>query len=56
MAPILPKQIKKNQPLAISYDVKDMDVQKAFFSFNTIQKLMPIGQFLAGKLKFTACL
>jgi len=30
--------------------VKDVDVQKAFYSFNTVQKLMPIGQFLSGKL------
>jgi hypothetical protein len=27
-----------------------MDVQKAFLSYNTIQALMPIGKFLAGKL------
>lgn len=44
------KTNKKEPDIAISYDVKDVDVQKAFFSFNTIQKLMPIGQFLAGKL------
>jgi hypothetical protein len=41
---------KKEPAITMSYDVKDVDVQKAFFSFNTIQKLMPIGQFLAGKL------
>ncbi len=48
--PILPKQIKKSRPYAMSYDIKDVDVQKAFFAFNTFQKLMPIGQFLDGKL------
>jgi len=44
------KNNKKNPAINISYDVRDVDVQKAFFSFNTIQKLMPIGQFMAGKL------
>jgi hypothetical protein len=44
------KTNKKEPHIAISYDVKDIDVQKAFFSFNTVQKLMPIGQFLDGKL------
>ena len=44
------KTNKKNPDIAISYDIKNVDVQQAFFSFNTMQKLMPIGQFLAGKL------
>jgi AsmA-like C-terminal region len=44
------KTNKKEPAINISYDVKGVDIQKAFFSFNTIQKLMPIGQFLAGKL------
>lgn len=44
------KTNKKEPRIAISYDIKDIDVQKAFFSFNTVQKLMPIGQFLDGKL------
>ncbi len=41
---------KKNPEIALSYDVKDIDIQKAFQSFVTVEKLMPIGQFLAGKL------
>jgi len=44
------KANKKEPDVAINYDVKDVDIQKAFYSFNTVQKLMPIGQFLAGKL------
>ncbi len=41
----------KNEPaIALNYSVKDVDVQKAFLAFNTVQKLMPIGQFLAGKI------
>jgi hypothetical protein len=42
---------KKEPAISINYDVKDVDVQKAFFAFNTVQKLMPIGQFIAGKLQ-----
>jgi hypothetical protein len=41
---------KKNPEIDMNYAVKDLDVQKTFMAFNTVQKLMPIGQFLAGKL------
>jgi len=41
---------KKDPDISISYDINDIDIQKAFFAFNTIQKLMPIGQFLGGRL------
>ena len=41
---------KKEPDIGLSYDIKNMDVQKAFLSYNTIQALMPIGKFLAGKL------
>ena len=41
---------KKNPDVAMSYEVKEVDVQKAFMAFNTVQKLMPIGKFLSGKL------
>lgn len=41
---------KKNPAIALTYDVKDISIQKAFNAFNTVKKLMPIGQFLAGKL------
>ena len=44
------KKDKKNPDIALTYDVKDVDVQKTFYAFNTIQKLMPAGQFIAGKL------
>lgn len=44
-------KVNKTQPdIGITYDIKNVDVQKAFMSFNTVQKLMPIGQFLSGKL------
>jgi len=41
---------KKDPAIALSFDLKDIDIQKAFTSFVTAKKLMPIGQFLAGKL------
>lgn len=41
---------KKDPAVSLSYDVKDIDIQKAFLSFNTVKQLMPIAQFLAGKL------
>jgi len=45
------KTNKKDPAISINYDVKDLDVQKTFYAFNTVQKLMPIGQFLSGKLQ-----
>lgn len=44
------RENKKKPAIALSYDVKDLDVQKTFNTFNTVQKLMPIGKFLSGKL------
>jgi len=44
------KENKKQPAVALSYDVKDIDIQKAFTSYVSVKKLMPIAQFLAGKL------
>jgi hypothetical protein len=44
------KASKKEPYIALSYNLKDINIQKAFFAFNTLQKLMPVGQFLDGKL------
>lgn len=41
---------KKHPAIALKYDVQNLDVQKTFMTFNTVQKLMPIGKFLGGKL------
>ena len=44
--------INKEKPdISLSYDIRDMDVRKAFDAYNTIQFLMPIGKFLSGKLQ-----
>lgn len=44
------KENKKNPSISMSYNVDKVDIQKTFYAFNTVQKLMPIGKFLAGKL------
>jgi hypothetical protein len=41
---------KKKPDISLNYDVQNLDVQKTFMAFNTVQKLMPIGQFIDGKL------
>ena len=44
-------RVNKQKPaIALTYDVKDLDVQQTFNTFVTVQKLMPIGKFLGGKL------
>lgn len=44
-------KLDKNKPdIGLTYDLKNIDVQKTFESFNTIKFIMPIGKFLAGKL------
>jgi hypothetical protein len=41
----------KNKPaITMQYDVKDLDIQQTFNTFVTVQKLMPIGKFLGGKM------
>ena len=44
----------KNTPLTpditMAYNVQNVDVKETFNAFNTVQKLMPVGQFLSGKL------
>lgn len=44
------KENKQKPAISLSYNVEKVDVQKAFYAFNTVQKLMPVGKFLAGKL------
>lgn len=44
------RESKTKPAIAMSYAVDKVDIQKTFYAFNTVQKLMPIGKFLAGKL------
>ncbi len=41
---------KEHPEISFTYDVKNLDIQKTFMAFNTIQQLMPAGQFISGKL------
>lgn len=41
---------KKKPDISMSYDIKDVSIEKTFYTFNTVQKLMPVGKFLSGKL------
>jgi hypothetical protein len=41
---------KKNPDISFTYDVHGLDIQKTFLAFNTIQKLMPMGQYVDGKM------
>jgi hypothetical protein len=44
-------KVNKQKPdISLGYDIKNVDIQKAFFAYNTMQSLMPIGKYLAGKL------
>lgn len=44
------KNSKTHPAIGLRYSVKDLDVQKTFLTFNTVQKLMPIGKWLGGKM------
>jgi hypothetical protein len=44
-------KVNKEKPdMSLSYNIQSMDAQKAFYAYNTMQSLMPIGKFLSGKL------
>ena len=44
------KASKTKPDISLVYNVDKVDVQKTFAAFNTVQVLMPIGKFIAGKL------
>jgi len=44
------KQSRQTPDINLSYNVQELDVQQTFNAFNTVQKLMPIGRFLSGKI------
>jgi len=43
------KVSKKTPVFAMSYDLQKLDVQKTFYAFNSVQKLMPAGKYIQGK-------
>ena len=44
------RESKVKPAISLTYDVKGLDVEKTFYAFNTLEKIMPIGKFLSGKL------
>lgn len=44
------RENKKKPAISMAYDVQNLDIQKTFMAFNTVQKLMPVGQYLSGRL------
>lgn len=40
----------KNPAISLTYDVSNLNAEKTFYAFNTVQKLMPIGKFISGKI------
>jgi hypothetical protein len=44
------KENKLKPAISLTYDVKGLDVEKTFYAFNTLEKLMPVGKFISGKL------
>ena len=42
------KENRENPEFALTYDVKGLDVQKSFFAFNTMRKIIPVAKFIAG--------
>jgi len=43
------KVSKRTPVFAMSYDLQKLDVQKTFYAFNSVQKLMPAGKYIQGK-------
>jgi len=41
---------KESPDFSLNYDVKALDVQKTFFAFNTIRKIMPVAKFISGNI------
>lgn len=44
------KVSKTNPDIHFSYDLKNLDVAQTFKAYNTIKYLMPIGEFISGRL------
>lgn len=44
------KENKSQPDIKFKYNLQNVDVQKTFKAYNTVQALMPIGNFIAGKL------
>ena len=41
---------RENPEIALTYDVKGLDIQKAFFGFNSARRIMPVAKFMSGDI------
>jgi hypothetical protein len=41
---------RENPEINMTYDVKGLDIQKTFFAFNTVRKIIPVAKFMSGNL------
>jgi uncharacterized protein involved in outer membrane biogenesis len=44
------KRDKKHPDIAFDYSVQNVDIQKTFSSFETVQKMMPSAKYMSGKI------
>lgn len=44
---------KANPAITLAYSLNNLDVEQTFKAFNTVKYLMPVGEFIAGKLNST---
>jgi AsmA-like C-terminal region len=41
---------RENPEISFVYDAKGIDIQKAFFAFNTARKILPVAKFMSGNI------
>ncbi|MBZ5855812.1 AsmA-like C-terminal region-containing protein [Flavihumibacter profundi] len=47
-------KVSKTKPaISLNYDLRNLDVEQTFKAYNTVKYLMPVGEFIAGKLNST---
>ncbi len=44
------KNDKKNPDIHLSYKLQGLDIEKTFATFNTVEKMMPAGKYMSGKM------
>lgn len=47
------KNDKKNPEIHISYSLQNVDVQKTYNTFASLQKILPVGKYVSGKISST---
>lgn len=44
------KNDKRNPDISFNYQMQRLDIEKTFATFNTVEKLMPAGKYISGKM------